>query len=246
MLTQRGRANTRVHDLAPGLSQWSHAYRHGAGIPVVDTASIISLIAVAIVAIFSSITAPLILARRTERMHREDQLADYKRQDQVAKEAKETAIAMAAQQDVIIRQQKAGADAVQARDEAAGARAAEVAKSVDGKLDVLHGLANSTLSAALESELGALETSLAMMNEVIDLKKAAGIEPTREAVIAIESTEAKIAELKATLADRLNQAETIAGRAAAAAASAADATKSAKEKAKPLLSPRSRQGKATG
>jgi len=211
----------------------------------VDEASIISLIAVACVAIFSSITAPLILARRTERMHREDQLADYKRQDEVAKEAKETAIAMAVQQDVIIRQQKDATGAARVRDEAARRLAATTAKSVDDKLDVLHGLANSTLSAALESELGALETSLAMMNEVIDLKKAAGIEPTREAVIAIQSTEAKIAELRATLADRLQQAETIAGRAAVAVASAQDATKSAKGKAKPLMSPHSPRGKTT-
>ena len=203
-----------------------------------DEASVISLIAVAVVAIFSSITAPLILAHRTERMHREDQLADYQRQDEVAKEAKETAFAMAAQQDVIIRQQKDATEAARVRDGHAEKLAAAVAKSVDDKLDVLHGLANSTLSAAIESELGALETSLAMMNEVIDLKKAAGIEPTREAIIAMQATEAKIAELRATLADRLNQAETIAGRAAVAVASAADATKSAKEKAKPL-------GKAT-
>jgi len=204
----------------------------------VDEASVISLIAVAVVAIFSSITAPLILAHRTERMHREDQLADYQRQDEVAKEAKETAFAMAAQQDVIIRQQKDATEAARVRDGHAEKLAAAVAKSVDDKLDVLHGLANSTLSAAIESELGALETSLAMMNEVIDLKKAAGIEPTREAIIAMQATGAKIAELRATLADRLNQAETIAGRAAVALASAADATKSAKEKAKPL-------GKAT-
>ena len=198
-----------------------------------DEASVISLIAVAVVAIFSSITAPLILAHRTERMHREDQLADYQRQDEVAKEAKETAFAMAAQQDVIIRQQKDATEAARVRDGHAEKLAAAVAKSVDDKLDVLHGLANSTLSAAIESELGALETSLAMMNEVIDLKKAAGIEPTREAIIAMQATEANIAELRATLADRLNQAETIAGRAAVAVASAADATKSAKEKAKP-------------
>jgi predicted metal-dependent hydrolase len=78
----------------------------------------------------------------------------------------------------------------------------------------------------------------------MDLKKTAGREPTKEAVIALQATEAKIAEIRATLADRLEQAETIAGRAAVKVASASDATKTAQEKAKPLTSPRPRRGKA--
>jgi hypothetical protein len=199
----------------------------------VDEASIISLIAVAVVAIFSSITAPMILAHRTERMHREDQLADYQRQDEVAKRAKETALAMAVQQDVIIQQQKDAAEAARMRAEQAKRTAAVTAKSTDDKLDIIHRLVNSTLSAALAAELDALVGSLAMMKEVADLKKAAGHEPAGESAIAIQSTEAKIAEIRATLASRLEQAEAIAVDAAAATDTAKDVTQAARAKAKP-------------
>jgi hypothetical protein len=66
-------------------------------------------------------------------------------------------------------------------------------------------------------------TSAAMMNEVIDLKRAGGNEPTPEAIIALRDTEARIAELKGTLADRLRQAEAIATSAATAAEAASKA-----------------------
>ena len=160
-----------------------------------DPALILTLTVSVVVAIFASITAPLILAGRTERMHREDQLAEYQRQDQVAKLAAETSAAMLAQQ----------------RDMAEAA--AEQAARADGKLEVIHQLVNSSLTAALTSEMDALVTSLAMMNEVIDLKRSAGRDPTAEAVIALQDTEARIAELRATLADRSRQAEAVASKA---------------------------------
>jgi hypothetical protein len=189
----------------------------------VDPASVISLIAVAVVAIFSSVTAPIILSHRTERMHREDQLEQYRREDEVAREAKITAQALAGQQDTIIRQQKETS-----RD------ARETAQKTDGKLDVIHGLVNSTLSAAMTSEMDALVTSAAMMREVMDLKKSMGREPSREAVIALQSTEAKIAELRTALADRTKQAEALASHALAAASDRQAATREAEAQAKPL------------
>jgi hypothetical protein len=165
----------------------------------VDAASIISLITVAVVAIFTSITAPLIIIRRTERMHRQDMLSDYQRQDKVAREAKAASDAALAQQ--------ASSDAAAAfRDDAAS-----------DKLDVIHGLVNSTLSAALQSEMDALLTSLAMMREVIDLKRTAGHEPTAEAVISLRDTEARIADLRSTLAERQRQAAAVISQMAAAA-----------------------------
>ena len=52
-----------------------------------STASII----VICVAIFTSVTAPLLIAHRTERMHRDDREADWARQDEVAAKAAEAA-----------------------------------------------------------------------------------------------------------------------------------------------------------
>jgi hypothetical protein len=48
---------------------------------------IISVTLGVILALFSSITAPLILAHRTEKMHREDREAEYARQDEVQRAA---------------------------------------------------------------------------------------------------------------------------------------------------------------
>jgi hypothetical protein len=201
--------------------------------------------------IFASITAPLILARRTERMHqedmarteqlhREDLFADYQRQDKVAKAAAETARAAAAEAREVAAQAAEAARLLQAAQAETIARTDEVARltaeqadSTNGKLDVIHELVNSAFSAALASQLDALVTSLAMMREVIDLKRSAGHEPTEEAVIALQATEAKIAELRATLADRLQQAEEIAALAATAVAATETAAKAAQAKAVP-------------
>jgi len=199
-------------------------------------------------AIFASITAPLILAHRTERMHREDMLSDYQRQDKVAAAAAETARAAATQVRDVAAQaaeaasilQAAQAESIRRTDEVArlaeqhAARTGAKLDDTNSKLDIIHGLVNSTLSAALQSELDALVTSLAMMNEVIDLKRGGGHEPTAEAVIALQDTEAKITELKGTLADRLKQAEAIAAHAATAAAAATEAaTRVTAETARP-------------
>jgi hypothetical protein len=212
-----------------------------------DPTVIVTLALAVVTSIFASITAPLILAHRTERMHREDQLADYQRQDKVAAAAAAAARASAAQfQGVADRAaeaaselQAAQAETIRRTDEVARlqARQAEDASAklddTNGKLDVIKGLVDGAMTAALQSEMDALVTSAAMMREVMDLKKSGGREPTAEAVTALRATEVKIAELRASIADRLKQAEAIAARAAAAAATAEDAAKTATAKAVP-------------
>jgi len=212
-----------------------------------DPAVIVTLVVSVAGVIFASITAPLILARRTEQMHREDMLSDYQRQDKVALAAAETARAAARQVRDVAEQaaeaaailQAAQAESIRRTDEVARLaeqQAALVGAKLDdtnGKLDVIHGLVNSAMTTALQSEMDALVTSLAMMREVMDLKKSGGHEPAAEAVIALQATEAKITELQASITDRLKQAEVIAARAAAAAAAAEDSARTARAKAVP-------------
>ena len=132
-----------------------------------------------VVAVFASITAPLILAVFTARMHRQDREADWARQDILSE------------------------------------RAADGVKETNGKLDVIHELVNSNLTAEIQAKLDALITTLAMLHEVIDLKRAAGREPTSGALAAVEATEAKIAEARRQLAERQQQLEAIAAKRAA-------------------------------
>jgi hypothetical protein len=196
------------------------------------TALVITVVIGICSTIFASVTAPILLARRTEQMHREDMLADYQRQDRVAAEAAKVAAvtaqtAAAAHSAAIEAHQAASAISVQA---AVNAGRLDVANS---KLDVIHGLVNSNYSAAMQSQLDALVNSAALMREVIDLKKGGGAEPSQESVIALADTESKITDLRASIADRLAQAESIAGRAAVAVASAQDAAEAARAKAVP-------------
>jgi hypothetical protein len=62
-------------------------------------------------AIFASITAPLILSHRTEKMHREDQLEQYRREDLVARKAEEAAaILVASQKEIADKAAEAATD----------------------------------------------------------------------------------------------------------------------------------------
>lgn len=152
---------------------------------------VIGLVVSAVLAVFASVTAPLILLHRSEKMHREDRLADYKRQDEIA------ARAAAAQ--------KAVADQA--------AEAAGLLLQSNGKLDVIHALVNSNMTAVMQAELDATRRELALMLENGRLNAAAGHRQTAEALAAIEATTAKVTELASSMNDRL-------GAAAAAAAAA--------------------------
>ena len=78
-----------------------------------------------------------------------------------------------------------------------------VFRNIIGKLNEIHVLVNSNMTASMQAELDATQRELAMMHEVIDLKRVNGHEPTPVALEAIIFTEAKIADLRARLNDRL-------------------------------------------
>ena len=69
-------------------------------------------------------------------------------------------------------------------------------------VEQVHTLVNSNFTAALAAQLDETESSLILMKEVSALHQAAGTAPSVEAVTAIDAKEAKVAELRATLADR--------------------------------------------
>jgi hypothetical protein len=171
-----------------------------------DLGVIIAIVVSIITAVFASITAPLILAHRTERMHREDRLADYERQDKVARAAERTAVDLIASQKRIADQAAEAAALLLAANE----RVARTAQVTNGKLDVIHTLVNSNMTAAMQSEYDATVRELAMMREVLALKQAAGGSPGAEALTAITATEVKLAELAAALEDRARAAARIA------------------------------------
>jgi hypothetical protein len=78
-----------------------------------------------------------------------------------------------------------------------------VFRSMNAKLELIHMLVNSNLTASMQAELDATIRELAMMHEVIDLKRANGRDPLPVVLETLAFTEGKIAELKAKLHDRL-------------------------------------------
>lgn len=79
--------------------------------------------------------------------------------------------------------------------------------AIDRQLHQIHTLVNSNLSASMRAELEATIRDAASMREVIELKRSVGRAPSAEATQAVEATDARIAELRAALRDRMQATE---------------------------------------
>ena len=81
----------------------------------------------------------------------------------------------------------------------------EAARLIDGQLritallDTIHTLVNSNMTAAMQAEWDALYGQLALMDEVIELKRVAGREPSPQALEAVQGVQAKLTKLSAEL-----------------------------------------------
>jgi len=72
------------------------------------------------------------------------------------------------------------------------------------KLDVIHTLVNSNMTAAMMGELDALKRDHASMTELIDIKRdKTGREPSSETLATLLSIEHRMDELRGELDDRL-------------------------------------------
>lgn len=165
--------------------------------------SIVYVVLTVSLAIFASISAPLLLLYLTARQRRVEKAEDYRRQDEVARVAEERAAkATLAATEVATQAREAARLLLDVND-----RVAKTAKGVDAKLDVIHTLVNSNLTAALQAEYDALATSHALMGELIALRRENGTEPTDAFLAALAETSARMVELGEILADRHAQQE---------------------------------------
>lgn len=148
----------------------------------------------ALIVAVPAMLSPLLLSLLTNRNRRLEKQEDYARQDEVARQASEAASKAAEKTEDVARQLRFTNQQV-----------ADNAKTTIGKLDVIHALVNSNMTSAMQSEFDATTRELALMREVVELKKVAGHGPTVEVLAAIETTTRKISELHAALADRMKQ-----------------------------------------
>jgi replicative DNA helicase len=86
-------------------------------------------------------------------------------------------------------------------EESAQTVVAETASTTQGQLQVIHGLVNSDMTRIIEDKLGGLKRELIMMRLL-----ASGAKVGSEALVAIDTMEQQIAEVTATLLDRLTKA----------------------------------------
>ena len=140
------------------------------------------IIIVALIVGVTGVLTPAVLAYLSGRQRRADKQEDWARQDAVAEQAASAALLLLA----------------------ANERVAKAAASTNDKLDVIHTLVNSNMTAAMQAELTAVEAQHAVLLEVIALKEASGASAV-ESRSTMRSLEGRIGELRATLTDRLEQ-----------------------------------------
>jgi hypothetical protein len=158
----------------------------------------VSAFLIALTVAIPAFLGPWIAIRANGRERRKDQAATWARDDEVAAQAAKAAeLLLAAQQETIKR-----------TNEVARHVAAATAKT-DEKLDAIHTLVNSDMTAARQSELDQTRVTLVMLRKVVALDHAAGRAPSEQDVATIETTEARITELQAILMDRLAQQQAV-------------------------------------
>jgi len=142
-----------------------------------------------LIALLATVVSPAILAiisnHLAGRQRRAEKKFDWDREDEVARKAEEAARLLLA----------------------ANERVAKTAAVTNGKLDQIHTLVNSNMTAAMRETLSATIEKLALMREIVARDKADNIKILPEALQAIRDVEIKIGELTSTLNDRLRQTQ---------------------------------------
>ncbi len=141
--------------------------------PAADNTAVLTALIVAIPTVLSSTFVPLTYAWMTNRARQQEKREDFARQDVVA-----------------------------ARLLAANERVANDTKVTNTKLDTIHTLVNSNMTAAMQAELDATTRELAVIRELIAVKQGIGQSPSVDALAAERAAHDKIAELTVVLTDR--------------------------------------------
>lgn len=149
-----------------------------------------TIIFAALIVASSSTISTLFLAVHNTREGRAKRLEEYARQNALADKAAQQVQALI-ETNVLITK-----------------RADETAIVLEGKLDVIHTLVNSSMTAVKQSEYDAVGRELALMREVMILKAAAGNPAAPEDHEAIALTQAKLEKLGIELSGRRIKDET--------------------------------------
>ncbi len=125
------------------------------------------------VALIVSVIAPIIVGLITSWNNRVDKRAQWEREDAVAaKSIATTKVLLAANE-----------------------RVAVTTKDTNNKVDVIHSLVNSNMTATLQAEYESTKRELGLLLHVVELNKKLKHEPNKDIVIEIDRAKMRVAEL---------------------------------------------------
>lgn len=153
-----------------------------------------------LVAVIVSVVAPVVLSWLTNRQRRAERIEDYARQDAVADR-------LTKRQNEVAAQAAEAAALLLAANERVAAQTAEASEATQAQLRQIHTLVNNDMTKAIQAQYDALVQVVTMMRVIAGLKLKAGLAPDRDDAAAIEATLAQLAELGATITDRVSAAK---------------------------------------
>lgn len=170
--------------------------------------SSIDLVVTICVAVFASVTAPLLIALMMSRQRRIEKEQDYERED---KRREEDRAEEHGRQDKAAAESKTAAENMAAKLLASNNKVATIAleanETTHGKLDVIHTLVNNTLTIAKQERYDGLKRELVLLKEMMALREASGQVTTPTMLETIAQTERMINELAEELRYRQEQNE---------------------------------------
>lgn len=138
-----------------------------------------------------AVASPILMVIANAAMRRWEKKQDYDRQDEVARQAKKVS-------DDLIAGQVAAAEALKNNQ----AQVAAVAETTNKNIGRIKKLINSDTTERKRELVDAYLAQIAYMQELIDVKKSAGQEPSPDAVSAVAALRTRIEGLQAAIAAR--------------------------------------------
>ena len=156
---------------------------------------------IGVIVALGAFLSPLLSATITNRAARRVRMDDYARQDEIA-------LRLSNRQDT---SEKNAADVASQAAEAARLLVASNQKQEQlvivqtAKLDQIHTLVNSNLTAAIQDQCDARSATLVLLEAIVETRRAAKLPDNVEMLAQIELNRLKIVELTKQLADRSAQ-----------------------------------------
>lgn len=169
---------------------------------------------IVLVAFIAAVVGPAVLAVVNQLLGRAAKREDWARQDAVAQHVADAAEQARKAASLLVEENRRSALASARTDkkiDAVASQASELqsqAAEIQTQAAEIHGLVNSAMSEEMRRNLESQEALLVVLEELAEVKIAAGLAPSSDAEARVNATRAMIVELRAALGDRQRAATT--------------------------------------